>query len=225
MDELKNNWEKAVLALAVLVALAAMVVYASSGDDDEGEVGGGKAALVRESALSPNAFAFLTPKSGQLQEGEASPFRLPIAGPEPPKPPPPVETPAPVQPAPQPAPVKPVHATRPKKTPSVLEEDLQEPAPAPKQDEPQKPVMKRVVGTVQFTFQQQNQSGKTVALLTAHYSGGATETFTVGVGESFWGVTVKAISNEKISLVDARNRRWIVSLGGLTKVNMVVAQE
>ena len=200
----------AVLAITGALVVIVLVPFFLMGREVEDVMGSGKAPLKRESALSAEAFAFLTP--GDAAELERNPFKVKLKAPEPPKP-------------------KPVPK---KEAPKVVEKPVEKPAEKPVEPKPEKveppapqPQMayQIVPGVILFTFQQMNSTGKTVAILSAQSKGTAAQTYTLGVGEEVNGATILAISEEALLVRDARNRRIAIPLGTKKQLWMKTMKE
>lgn len=211
LEYCKKHWERIVFAGAVLISLCIWISMLFSGGELDEVSGGGKGKVERPNVLSGKAFAFLEPKRSGFGDGERNPFKLTIKAPETPKP--------------KPQPVA--------KVPEPVKEEPKKPKPKPKkvEDKPEEEtvtktvevavVQKKVPGILGFTFQQRNQSGKTVAIVKAQCNGGDTEVMTVGVGDFAMGVQIMAISQDAILVKDANGNQGKVMLGNSRKMWML----
>lgn len=201
LEVIKHYWERTVLAAALLFAfiLLGARLLGRSGDDDVLTVS--RATLKREDILQPGAFDFLKQDALPDPLQGRNPFSAPI------------EAPAPKRPRP---PKTQRNAPKPKPTPTPAPK----PAPVPKQEPtpqpPPKPVVQlppAIAGRLTFTYQTLNQSGKTMAIVTAQRKGMPATSLTVQVGGEYLGMKVIAISESAIRVRDARGYVGNIPLG------------
>lgn len=193
---MKRYWECTVLGGTVLVIVCILGWSFFSNQDNDDFAGGGKVALSHDNILSENAFAFLKPQKLTEETPGNNPFLLPLPAPVPPKP---------------------------KSQPKPVEEKKVEPVPVikppepvvelPKAPEKPKPVQNFVQGSLTFTYQRLNPSGKAIAILMAEKKGSPAQTLTMGVGDIQLGFRLLAISEEAVTVLDASGRRYNISLG------------
>ena len=202
-DWLHDEWERAVFGVvAAMLILAVAWRFSRSGPRDDFRAGSA-AAPAAESMFSEQALAFLAPSSVPAVDGTGrNPFRwtrlapAAAAAPGRRKPPPP----------PTGAPLPPAGAGAASASAApALAEPAAAPAAAPAVAE--RPAS--VPGSMRFTYQGKDRTGRAVAILSLRRRDqtGLPATVTLGVGEEAEGIRVMGITEEAIMVRDARGRR------------------
>ena len=201
---LKVNWEYIVLGVGVLLGL---VILWLGYFFDPGEIEpppSSQNQLERRPMLSASALDFLNDEARAKREMMANPFSIPIKAPavqpqaRPPQPARPVrpQRPAPRR-QPQARPAQPKPAAKP--APPAAK-----PAPKP---EPPKP--KPVKATLKYMFRNVKQDGTPVALVTLTIDK-EEKTFMLSVGEKKHGMQVLDVTDERLTLKDARSKKNVI---------------
>ena len=204
---LKVNWEYIVLGVGILLGL---VILWLGFFFDPGEIEpppSSQNQLERRPMLSASALDFLNDEARAKREMMANPFSIPIKAPavkaqpvrstpQPARQVRPPQRQAPRRPPARPAQAKP--AVKPAQPPAA------KPAPAP---QPPKP--KSVKATLKYMFRNVKQDGTPVALVTLTIDK-EEKTFMLSVGEKKHGLQVLDVTDERLTLKDARSKKNVI---------------
>ena len=204
---LRDEWERVVFGAAAAMLVLAVVWRLGQAGAGDAYPGGAPAAPEDESLLAETALALLESQPSGALGGSRDPFlwrhpapeaKPPGGGGRKPPAPPPVARPAP------PAPGLPAETVSPAEAAAPVE------APRPAM----------VPGSLRFTYQGKDRTGRAVAILSVRRRGqtGMPATVTLGIGDEAEGVRVMGISENAILVRDARGRRLRVGLQEETAV-------
>ena len=203
---LKVNWEYIVLGVGVLLGL---VILWLGFFFDPGEIEpppSSQNQLERRPMLSASALDFLDDEARAKREMMANPFSIPIKAPAvPPQSARPAQPARPARPQPRPAPARrPPARPAPKPAAKPAQPPAAKPAPKP---EPPKP--KPVKASLTYMFRNMKQDGTPVAFVTLTIDKEET-TFMLSVGEKKHGLQVVDVTDERLTLKDARSKKNVI---------------
>lgn len=199
-ETIRAEWEIYLSGTLLLLCFAVSVMLFFAGEPTDTSGTGGNSGQSVQPLLSDNAFDFLHPNA-PLDNATRNPFRSPLQ----PPPQPPVE---PRRPKPTP-PKPPVAIVTPPAVAATAEPTVVAELP-PKPPTPQPVYCQR---QLTFTYHQQDNSGKSVALLKWATSTTEAEMRTLTIGDCVDGITIIAIATDQVKVQDAYGKNVYLQFG------------